>query len=68
MKFPNFHEKNHWNMMATTKRMATILIMKTREMKNDFGSSTTNYMRIDKTDCDESQQAMTNIAFTCAHE
>jgi len=26
MKFPNFHEKNHWNMTATTKRMATIPI------------------------------------------
>jgi len=25
-------------------------------------------MRIDRTDCDESQQAMINIAFTRAHE
>ena len=37
-------------------------------MKNDFGSSTTNHMRIDRTDCDENQQAMINIAFTRAHE
>ena len=49
-KFPDFHEKNHWNATAMTKQVAITPNMKTGEIENDFESNAANRVRIDKTD------------------
>ena len=46
----DFHEKNHWNMTAMTKRVAITPKMKMGEMENNFKSNAANRVRIDKTD------------------
>ena len=48
-KFPDFHEKNHWNTTAMTKRVAIIPKMKTGEIENNFESNAPNRVRIEKT-------------------
>jgi len=49
-KFPDFHEKNHWNTTAMTKQVVITPKMKTGEIENDFESNAANRVRIDKTD------------------